>query len=89
MKNYDFLTDFGSANICSCVEVEGMEREDLVEPGSSGDLLLFCRESGKINPSSACDFGERFLFAKYNELFDAHEENTDIIISYESDYLSF
>lgn len=56
------LTDFGSANICSCTDVDGIERNDFIEPGSSGvRLLLAGRGSGNTKPSSACDFGERFL----------------------------
>lgn len=57
------LTDFGSVKTWSCADVEAIERYDLVEPGSSGVLLLFALGSGKANPSSSGNFGERFLFA--------------------------
>lgn len=53
------LTDFGSTNTCSWVDVEGCGRWGLHDSNCSDNLVTV--GSGNMKPSSTCDFGERFL----------------------------
>lgn len=58
------LTDFGSTNTCSWIDVDAVGRLDFVEARSS---VIFVVDSGNTNPSTSCDFGERFLYPKKEE----------------------